>query len=518
MSAREELIGKIIANPHDDSLRLALADQLSPDENAMGEIIRLQCELRGLTEQDSGWYWRRFKLANLLRGSNPFLIAFGEESNESVWTAALHAIKHNGLNVGKGTIERGFVESYAVFDVERLKACEEAVMSVAPLIRSFEFSDLRNTRQFEVLAGMQCISQATRLKFSKCHFWSGELERILNGDNCGSVVSLVFSECTFDDGIESLLRTKLAGQIEQLVITLNREQAEGLDKERRFLGSLFTGGSLQSLLSLELDRCCITEDLLQMAEWSGCNRLTDIDLGAPACSVEALQEFLRNDFSSLESLHLSRIKGELHKIDLRSIPKLRLFSLKGPTLSSSSMQTLGESVADCLQHLTISSCELTSSSLSSFLQCKELRCMRYLNLQLNELDCEAAQMIACTPWLEGLVALKLSFNELGQVAAESLERSAVIGNLAFLDLAETKLGDLGAQRIASALASNLQWLNLDTNAITSNSLACLLDLRQMTSLVALRLKGNNVFGDYESEFIKRFGESVVNSYWLGYLI
>jgi hypothetical protein len=144
--------------------------------------------------------------------------------------------------------------------------------------------------------------------------------------------------------------------------------------------------------------------------------------------------------------------------------------------------------------------------------------MRYLNLQLNELDCEAAQMIACTPWLEGLVALKLSFNELGQVAAESLERSAVIGNLAFLDLAETKLGDLGAQLIASALASNLQWLNLDTNAITSNSLACLLDLRQMTSLVALRLKGNNVFGDYESEFIKRFGESVVNSYWLGYLI
>lgn len=43
-------------------------------------------------------------------------------------------------------------------------------------------------------------------------------------------------------------------------------------------------------------------------------------------------------------------------------------------------------------------------------------------------------------------------------------------------------------------------------------------MQHMTNLVALRLKGNDVFDEHKQEFVERFGESVVDSYWLGYLV
>lgn len=81
------------------------------------------------------------------------------------------------------------------------------------------------------------------------------------------------------------------------------------------------------------------------------------------------------------------------------------------------------------------------------------------------------------------------------------------------------MGDESAKILfRSPQFQSLQWLNLDTNSITAASLDDLLNPMNLTNIVALRLKGNELWDEHKSECIKRFGKEVVDSYWLGYLV
>lgn len=517
MPSLEQLTHQIIASPDDNELRLQFADMLSAVGDPRGEVIRLQCEIHGLSEQEHGWYWRRYRLANLLRGSNPFLIAFGEESVESRWTSELDAVKVDGKGVGKGTIDRGFIESFAVFDVPRMKARELDILAIAPLIRGLEFSELSTEQQFDTLASLESVAKSTHLKFSKCHFPAGSLDVLFESPQLRMLNRLTFSECSFAGGIERLGRTRVAKNIQELSVSLSGQQADEMTEGTSYLGSLLSGDSFPCLRSLEFDRCCSAYDLSSLTHWSGLPRLKSLDIGAHRLPQNTLEDFLRCDFPSLENLRLSRLNGRIDRISI-SAEHLRILSLKGLTLDADAMLSLSRSLPETLQHLTLSSSGLTTSALTPFLTGRAFANLRFLNLQLNQLDSTAVEQIVNTEWLKNLVTLKLSFNPLGTAAGDYLANSELIKTLAFLDLSETQTEDAGMQRLAAAPASNLQWLNVDSNDISSNSLAVLLNMRQMTNLVALRLKGNEVFDQHKQEFIDRYGKEVMDSYWLGYLV
>jgi uncharacterized protein (TIGR02996 family) len=150
---------RIVADPHDEDLRMVYADWLLERGDPMGELIHVQCRLHALPEDQRAGSAR----AKLLSRETELLttVVVRERRWRSLHGWLTHELQALGAN--RFTIRRGFVASLHI-DAARLIEHAAALFALAP-ITEVSISDARSTHVVE-LAASPAVSRVTDLEIA----------------------------------------------------------------------------------------------------------------------------------------------------------------------------------------------------------------------------------------------------------------------------------------------------------------------------------------------------------------
>ena len=196
MTDREALLAAICANPDDDTPRLAFADWLEENgEPERAEFVRLQCELAsGLPPGP--------RRSAMVSRTNKLL-----RKNESHWRADL--VETEPMAWTWDRFERGFVESLAVYDLDRFSQSATRLFAYAPIV-SLTIYRLKNPgvlAEIPVLSQVRCLCIYTN--------WPAEdsVRRLALATNLNALEEISILGPTIDFVLEDLLVERFGSKL-----------------------------------------------------------------------------------------------------------------------------------------------------------------------------------------------------------------------------------------------------------------------------------------------------------------
>jgi uncharacterized protein (TIGR02996 family) len=411
-TSRDALYRAICADPDEDTPRLAFADLVEEEGDALrADFIRAQIALARLPSDDPVAITTRHKNPNAVNGH-----------------AMVHTLpKDKDLPAGYGThafaFRRGFpwklgVHTTAAFDAGG------AIFEVAP-IRALDVGR-RGRPDMAAIADWSHLERIERLEFSTDHLGADEVERLGDSPHATRLTELAFE---FDgvtaEGLEALGRSPLFSRLTALDLRSNAMPPALLADA---LGAIRNPGAL-TRLSLAANRIR-GRDAEQLFALPVMRSLEHLDLsdnsflgpsGTEALARSGILESVR--FLNLDDTH-------------PGVPGIRALVESG-TLAG-------------VRCLDLAECGLGPVAVKELAQAESLRGLRVLNLSGNKVRDAGAIALAKSPALAGLLELDLSDAELTDAGARALAASSYLDGLLRLNLA-------AASRDSQAIGPAARW-------------------------------------------------------------
>jgi uncharacterized protein (TIGR02996 family) len=260
MSDRSALYKAIVANPDDDTLRLAYADWLEESGDAKAaKYIRAACELARLDDEDPSLATFPEEPPSFWKDLDPRLahrqtqLAAGTLPREHSRVETARLPKLDGVDYGlkrspHEPYRRGFIEQVIFADADAFLRHGQAVSRIAPIrsvvIRQLYPDDARRiaaASQFAQVRSLTVLSQAV---------WGEELRALGESDKVNRVRSLTISSAK-PGCLAALAESKHWVGLRRLVLDRAeiQEDVPGADEE---LGALAAAKHLRKLTSLTL--------------------------------------------------------------------------------------------------------------------------------------------------------------------------------------------------------------------------------------------------------------------------
>ncbi len=120
-----------------------------------------------------------------------------------------------------------------------------------------------------------------------------------------------------------------------------------------------------------------------------------------------------------------------------------------------------------LRELNLERNEITPKGIQALAQSKIITQLTTLHLERNDLGDAGAKIIADSANFSQLKYLNLWKNKIGPEGVRSLANSIILSGLEIMDLAQNQMGDAGAEALAETLTlSGLKYLDVYGNGIT----------------------------------------------------
>ena len=512
MSTAVQLLAAIIANPDEDTPRLAYADFIQEnDQPERAEFIRVQCEYAALPE----WDLRAKHLRHRIR---VLLARHGRD-----WFAELGTLK----GVTWGSFQRGFVNAIGVDSAETLRRAAGAILAAAPVerveflgeeitdgeplrfpwVRAIKLTDRTEfaADQFEALlnsgiaenlrvldlggvgvenAGAAVIARATHLTqleeidFSNCFVGVRGVESLAGAKHLVSLRKLNFSR--FGSGyVEDPFVTDAGVEVLAAAgspfVNLTKLRLGGNQLGDAAVRALLASTSLTKLEKVEFRYCELSP--AAFAPSTGSARWKSLDVAGVRFPADAFRAMVAlPQLSQLAQLRANR--ADLDADDMQAlaeascVSELRELYLSDNGFASAGAQSLAGGNWTNLHTLDLRDDKIGPSGVVA-LTAGTFPVMTDLCLDANEVGTIGAKAIADAPWAGSLRRLRLKGTKLDSDDVKSLAASPGLRNLTELSLESNAPGIEGVKAIAAADMPELTDLNLNDTLVQNESLKAL---------------------------------------------
>jgi uncharacterized protein (TIGR02996 family) len=479
MSTKAQLLAAIIAEPDEDTPRLAYADFLQEnDEPERADLIRAQCEYARLPNWDVQ--------AKELRHQIRVLLA----RHSDKWYAELGEIQ----DVTWGAFDRGFVNAVRVPSLQVFRKSAGALRAVAPVEHvTFTKADSTATGKKEAFPWVRGIRLAFRYEFRADRFKSllesgiAENLRVLDLTNVG----------VENAGAEVIAKAKHLTQLEELDFTNCFVGVNGTTAltEAKHLSTLRTV-RFSSYGSGYVDDPFLNDEgvALLTAKQSCLKNLTRLELGQNQLSADSVNALLTSPcLAKLETVSLRHCAiGEGAFTAAAGNARWKELDISVYQLKAGTVQAMAKlPQLSTLVRLCARGSGLAATDLEAIANSKFAPELRELHLARNDIDSERVTILAGGKW-KNLHTLDLQHNKITSAGAHYLGKGRFPA-LAELRINNNELGDDGAKAIASASwASSLRRLLLGANNIGSAGAESLAKSKKLQNLTELNLQGNDI--------------------------
>jgi uncharacterized protein (TIGR02996 family) len=387
MSLRDAFLADICEHPDDDAPRLVYADWLDDNgEPERAELIRVQCELARLTEEDIRWAALEMREAELLVQHGARWLAESPLPEEIRWDE----VYHRCLPEPVPAFWRGFPDAVVALDERAFARRAGAIFAAAPVLRlRFE------TAVSDLGALLACPSL--------------ELLHALSLDN------IVAQRVLGVDGMERLAKCPYLARLQRLELTGNQLREAGVEVLAR-------AESLPALEELDLSL----------------NGLTDGAVAALAGSPLArrLRELC------LWSNQITDAGADL----LLQMPELKeLFLVKNPIPPVWLANLAASPGLRRLRQLSLGNCHFGDRAISQLAAAKGPFRLTTLVLPSCAIGGAGVDALVGSDLAEGLIELGLDNNRIGPDGVRALAGRSRFGRLRFLRLTSCGLDDDAAR-------------------------------------------------------------------------
>jgi uncharacterized protein (TIGR02996 family) len=479
MSTKAQLLAAIIAEPDEDTPRLAYADFLQEnDEPGRADFIRVQCEYAQLPNWDA----RAKELRHQIR------VLLAHHADE--WYAELGEIE----DVKWGAFERGFVNAVRLPSIQVLRKQAAAIRAVSPVEHvTFTSAEITASGKKGDFPWVRGIRLSFRYEFKADRFRSflesgiAEDLRVLDLTNVG----------VENAGANVIAKAKHITRLEELDLTncfvgvagaTALAGAKHLSKLRAVRFSSYGSGYVEDPFLNDEGVAALTDPASHL------KNLTTLELGQNQLSADSINALLTSpSLAKLETVSLRHCAiGEGAFSAESGKARWKDLDISVYRLPPGTIQDLAElPQLSTLVRLRARGCEMTAADLEAMAAAKFAPELRELHLAQNGIDSEGATALGGGKW-KNLHTFDLQQNKITSAGAHYLAQGR-FPVLAELRINNNELGDAGAKSIASASwAGSLRRLLLGTNTIGSTGVAFLAKSKKLQNLTELNLQGNEL--------------------------
>jgi uncharacterized protein (TIGR02996 family) len=447
MSERDALLAAILANPYDDTVRLAFADWCDENGEAdRAEFIRMQIQFANSLEPGSeadtlarfvpayDWY-----ILGRLSPELAHRASLQKRGNELLDTNRTHWLGRQESESVKFWFARGFPDSAQIVQLEAYHAWQE-------MIRSFPVTGLsvggwfNDACEFGQVLRSGILARLTGLRLyaerSELLVWLGESSQV------GGIRSLSLA-CDASN-LFPVVQAFAAGRGWQKIECLDIGFTQELVRfPANIIELIASTPHLQHIGELTLEGVLDIDAVEALVR--ACPQLESLTIRDMTPS--AASRLAQTDLPELQALHI--VPRSDSSLTAEAIAAL-LITPRFPKLAAC---RVGGHVTQDLSGLGL---HLTGA-------CREPT-LRHLELRHSGLAPDDAVALARCPALRGLIFLKLGGNAIGSVGASALA-NADWPRLASLELSSCYIDESGAMDLAAGGLPELQQLNLRSNPI-----------------------------------------------------
>jgi len=505
MSDRDALLAAIIANPDEDTPRLAYADWLDenlPDRipspaagpSARAEYIRVQCRLAQYPFDEPDYPELLERERDLARWLQTHAAKKAEEPalpDDLEW--------FGGFDSGDArTYSRGFPDEFEYNDYDdEPTANVECILTALP--ETFAHTTLRTLRMEEAygeeVAGLVCspaVSGLRGLSLSDVDDDNGDAIRaIAASPHLHQLKRLDLDFDISDDELKELAKSTHLEALEFL--SLDYPSPGGLV-------SLTKARWFRNLRSLRIwsDDHDVFKTLADGPEMP--NLVELIFRGPIVPTVPAVRKFVASDsFPQLKRLEVmyARLTPEHIAVFARGSWPLRHLTLNRVGVHKSGVESLAKATfAESLRVLELPECEITAGGIQALANSPKLSGLKHLDLKANPIGIGGLAAIARSESLRGLRSLSLVH---GNDVKALIDSTAMLNFLTALDLPDLRhleldrmpVGVRGARAIATGSSfANLTRLSLNECGLRENGARAIVESRMLPYLTSLELADN----------------------------
>ncbi|WP_166829541.1 TIGR02996 domain-containing protein [Thalassoroseus pseudoceratinae] len=416
-SAEQSFLQAVLDDPDDDLPRLAYADWLDEQGDPRGELIRVQCELFPLTEEDE-----RFR--PLYKREQTLLKRYKSE-----WLGPLGRLTQNPK------FYRGFVENVQLGSKQFL-ARRQKVFSLAP-IRVLTITAMSSKYVSDFVAAEEWTG-LRELSLSIREMTVQEWRELMTASQMKSLQRLRLTWWELDRQLLSFLTELAARNLHEFEIVGQtwRNQVDW--------NSLFASGVFSSLRTFELGIGELQEDLvdnlLSRSQFPHLENLILNSLGSvQPIGQRRLQSIGKHPgLAQLRSLAIQSLGMTMNEsIATHLFPhpesmQLERLALKGHAVNEDGIRRIAQ--IPNLKTLKLDICRLGDECVSILADSEQLQSLRILSLTNNELTDAAAEAILKSPHLSHLLALDLSQNAISKDTQTKLRKRFGAGVCTFTSM------------------------------------------------------------------------------------
>jgi uncharacterized protein (TIGR02996 family) len=514
----QAFLDDILAHPEDDTPRLVCADWYEEHGHAhRAELIRVQCQLAGLEEDDP-------RRARLKEREWELLTVYGED-----WAQALPGWARKEAP----TFRRGFVERVSVTASQLLK--EGGALFAAAPVRELHLRAA--TGRMAEVAALPYLARLTALDFRKTRLAPDDLRELIASPHLAGLTALSLCQTRLrPEGVDVLARWPQLGRLRRLHLGPNffgdeavlalaalakapsLRALEWLDLANHIprahgMRALLAGGRLAGLKHLGLAYANISSAMEALVEPGALPSLTSLDGCGHWINHEAVALLGESELlGRLTSLRLGSANIDAAKLRALLGPgrvaRLRDLDLSfSPLNDPAALAALASAPLGSLRALDLSFTDVGDEGARALAQSPRLNLTR-LSLQGAGIGPKGAAALAASPRMSGLRVLELDGNPLGPEGVKALASSPRLGNLYHLSLGTTDLGDEGLRALASsAHLGNLRHLNLwGYNSPDDTALRELANSPRLPRLLVLKVQ---VVAFDSVQELRRLGRAIV---------
>jgi uncharacterized protein (TIGR02996 family) len=388
---RDALLAAILAQPDEDTPRLALADYLDEHGEAKyATFVRKQIELANVPEWDPLWIRTWNNDRDTITGN-------GRGKFRPRLTAGL---QWPALN----SYRRGFLWHVESRGTERfLKHADKLAARVPLQALTLNMADYwPHPLDLTALFASSHLARLKHLGFSLAHLTAATVRQMQACPHLHDLTSLTLAFAHFGPGA---------------------------------LRAVFQSPLIRQLETLRLEDCQI--------DWRALGQSL-VGAGGP----HRLRRFVVSHYAAGQPVSPRAFDAPL----LRGLQELEISACP---MDERTVRALCKSrVVNGLESLTLNKTIPGVRGIEALSQCAAQGSLKRLSLRLNKLGAVAVKHLARSPHLAGLEVLDLEANPVGDKGALALAEAPFLPNLAGLNLMHCDIGDTGAEAIMNALSAD----------------------------------------------------------------
>jgi len=440
----QTLLEAIIDNPDDDRPRLAYADWLEKHSDPRAQLIRVECQLASLDEEDP----RRVPLN---KSRDNLLDAYTYD-----WFTKLPG---SAAKIPIRTDEWPFKyrRKFDVYDIER--KFSRGFLNYLQISAAHFIRDAAKIWAREPVSEAQiAVKRSEVVELARCPYLANLSALDLSQNKLG------------DKGLCTFLKSRHLGRLRYLDLSDNEIGPAGAE-------ALVNTRQLKNLTTLDLGFNSLGAEgaaILAAADWP---HLTKLPLPANEIGPQGVAVLAQ-----------SRLLANLTFLDLMGNPPNQ------PLLEDDGLKALACSpYLGKLEDLTLGSNHLSTAGVQALLASRTLTCLRRLDLADNQLGDGVTKALLRWPHLAKVRELDLGNCNLSAASATTLLKARGLGLLRMLDLSSNRLGDEVVCVLSrTAALTEVRKLGLNGCNIGDRGVAALARSRHLVNLRELLLFYNRI--------------------------